>query len=187
EDYARDVERFAASGAAVEQCDRDDIGKALDRLRDHAQSFFTELALAHCSTDRFRGEERVRATESTLGDPREAAAYLTGSLDRLEATLALLKPRPDNGDTQADAADDAAALARRAGEIRDDLRFLLRASDSDYVFFVEFRGKGIFLRASPIDVSKIVRELLFERMRTTVLTSATLTVDGGFEYIRGRL
>src|SRR5262249_31383851 len=46
---------------------------------------------------------------------------------------------------------------------------------------------GIFLRASPIDVSRIVRELLFERMRTTVLTSATLTVDGGFEYIRGRL
>jgi ATP-dependent DNA helicase DinG len=55
------------------------------------------------------------------------------------------------------------------------------------VFFVEFRGKGIFLRACPIDVSTIVRELLFERMRTTVLTSATLTVDGGFEYIRGRL
>jgi ATP-dependent DNA helicase DinG len=187
EDYARDVERFAASAAAGEQSDRDEIHKRIDRLRDHAQSFFTEVAFAHRSTDRFRGEERVRATESTLGETREAAAYLAGALDALEATLALLKPPPDEDEAAPDAADDAASLARRAGEIRHDLRFLLRAGDPDYVFFVEFRGKGIFLRASPIDVSKIVRELLFERMRTTVLTSATLTVDGGFEYIRGRL
>jgi ATP-dependent DNA helicase DinG len=184
EDYARDVERFAASGGIGQPSDRDDIDKALDRLRDHAQSFFTEVAFAHRSTDRFRGEERVRATEATLGETREAAACLTGALDALEATFALMKPRPDEDQPEG---DDAAALARRAGEIRDDLRFLLRAGDADYVFFVEFRGKGIFLRASPIDVSKIVRELLFERMRTTVLTSATLTVDGGFEYIRGRL
>jgi ATP-dependent DNA helicase DinG len=55
------------------------------------------------------------------------------------------------------------------------------------VYFVEFRGKGIFLRASPIDVSTIVRELLVDRMRATVLTSATLTVDDDFEYIRSRL
>jgi ATP-dependent DNA helicase DinG len=36
-------------------------------------------------------------------------------------------------------------------------------------------------------VSAIVRELVLDRMRTTVLTSATLTVDGTFEYIRSRL
>ena len=48
-------------------------------------------------------------------------------------------------------------------------------------------ARGIFLRAAPVDVSAIVRELLLDRMRTTVLTSATLTVDGTFEYIRKRL
>jgi ATP-dependent DNA helicase DinG len=71
--------------------------------------------------------------------------------------------------------------------MRDDLRFLLRAGDPTYVYFVEFRGKGIFFRASPIDVSTIVKELLFDRMRATVLTSATLTVDRSFSYIRSRL
>jgi len=45
----------------------------------------------------------------------------------------------------------------------------------------------VFLRAAPIDVSTIVRTLLLDKMRTTVLTSATLTVDGRFEYIRDRL
>ena len=39
---------------------------------------------------------------------------------------------------------DGRALARRAGEIRDDLRFLLRADDPGFVYFVEFRGKGTF-------------------------------------------
>jgi ATP-dependent DNA helicase DinG len=39
----------------------------------------------------------------------------------------------------------------------------------------------------PIDVSTLMRDALFDRLRTTVLTSATLTVDGSFDYIRGRL
>src|SRR6185295_2592295 len=72
-------------------------------------------------------------------------------------------------------------------EIRTDLRFLLRGGDEEYVYFVEFRGRGIFLRAAPIDVSAIVREHLLDRLQTTVLTSATLTVDGTFEYVRARL
>ena len=84
-------------------------------------------------------------------------------------------------------AEEIQALARRAGELRTELRFLLRAGDAEYVYFVEFRGRGVFLRASPVDVSKIVRELLLDQMRTTILTSATLTVDGTFEYIRDRL
>jgi ATP-dependent DNA helicase DinG len=187
EDYARDVERFAAAGAVRDPEERNGIARALEHLRDHARSFFSELAFAHRTNDRLRIEERVRATEATLGDTREAAACVAGALDRLEATLALLNTRKESEEGAARPADDAGALARRAGEIRDELRFLLRAGDSDYVYFVEFRGKGIFLRASPIDVSRIVRELLFDRMRTTVLTSATLTVDGAFDYIRGRL
>src|SRR5205807_10167977 len=98
-----------------------------------------------------------------------------------------LQPDHRAGDDDDAVDEQAAALARRAGEIRDDLRLLLRADDEAYVYFVEFRGRGVFLRASPIDVSAIVRELLLDRMRTTVLTSATLTVDGTFEYIRKRL
>jgi ATP-dependent DNA helicase DinG len=165
-----------------------DLGKGLEKLRDHARAFFGELAFAHRSNERLRGEERVRATDASLFNTREAAAYVAGALDIIEATLVLsVKKRavPDGADVPA--GQDAASLARRAGEIRDDLRFLLRAGDPAFVYFVEFRGKGVFLRASPIDVSAIVKELLFDRMRTTVLTSATLTVDASFSYIRSRL
>jgi ATP-dependent DNA helicase DinG len=45
----------------------------------------------------------------------------------------------------------------------------------------------VFLRATPIDVSAVLRERLFEEMEATVLTSATLTVDGHFEHLKARL
>jgi ATP-dependent DNA helicase DinG len=185
EDYARDVERFLRAGAVSTREAQDEIQKGIDRLRDHARAFFTELAFAHRTSDRVRGEERVRATDASLAHTREVAAYLAGSLDLLQSALALLQPAAPTDDGSPPF--DSAALARRAGEIRDELRFLLRASDPAYVYFVEFRGKGVFLRACPIDVSDIVRDLLLDRMRGTVLTSATLAVDGTFDYVRARL
>jgi ATP-dependent DNA helicase DinG len=187
EDYSRDVERFIRSGAVSTRSAQDELEKGIDRMRDHARAFFNELAFAHKSNERVRGEERVRATDASLAHTREVAAYLAGSLDLVEAALALLKPAAAPGDGESPSPFDSTALARRAGEIRDELRFLLRAGDPAYVYFVEFRGKGIFLRACPIDVSEIIRDLLLDRMRATVLTSATLTVDGTFEYVRSRL
>jgi ATP-dependent DNA helicase DinG len=192
EELARDAEAALASGAVESRKERDAIAKAIDRLRERAHAFFTDLAHAHRSTDRVRGEERVRATIASLACAADAGAHLTGALDLIESAFALLRKSRANTDA-ADADEDderreaIAALARRAGELRTELRFLLRASDDEYVYFVEFRGRGVFLRAAPIDVSSIIRDVLLDRMRTTVLTSATLTVDGAFDYVRDRL
>jgi ATP-dependent DNA helicase DinG len=202
EELARDVQKVAGPGTIEDPEDRAEIDKAVARLRNHATTFFNEVAFAHRGDGRLKSEERVRATPESLGQTLDAAAHLTGALDILESTLQLVplppSPRggfgetgqPDEDSVDADtdeAREDIQALVRRAGELRTELRFLLRASDDDYVFFVEFRGRGVFLRASPIDVSAIVRALLIDRMRTTILTSATLTVDGTFDYIRTRL
>jgi ATP-dependent DNA helicase DinG len=191
EELARDVERLAATGGIEDRNAMDEIGTGVERLRDHARAFFTELAFAHRGDGRVKNEERVRATTESLGQTYNSAVNLTGALDIVESMLALLrKPsraEDDEDDDKPSNIEDAATLARRAGQLRDDLRFLLRGSDDAYVYFVEFRGRGTFLRASPIDVSTIVRDLLLDRMHTTVLTSATLTVDGRFDYIRARL
>ena len=45
----------------------------------------------------------------------------------------------------------------------------------------------IILQGTPIDVSQILKEHLFEALDTAVLASATLAVGGGFQYIRQRL
>jgi len=110
------------------------------------------------------------------------------ALDAVESTAAQIKPPPPEPDKPHEATKmDLADLANRAGELRDELRFILRANERDYVYFLETRGRGIFFRAAPIDVSTILRDVLFDRMRATILTSATLTVDGTFDYIRSRL
>src|SRR5215472_16166274 len=181
DDLAQDIERLGIL----------DTTKAVEKLRDRARMFFNEIAYAHRADGRARGEERIRATPSSLAQASEGAAMLAGALDIVEATLKLVRLKPDTADEsvrmQPDVQEQIDALARRADEIRADVRFLMRANEAEYVYFVEFRGRGVFLRASPIDVSAIVRELLLDKMRTTVLTSATLTVDGSFEYVKTRL
>jgi len=50
------------------------------------------------------------------------------------------------------------------------------------------RGRqNVFLQATPIDVGPILRECLWSKLECAVLTSATLAVGGGFDYIRKRL
>ncbi|MBP7416173.1 MAG: ATP-dependent DNA helicase, partial [Pyrinomonadaceae bacterium] len=46
---------------------------------------------------------------------------------------------------------------------------------------------GIFLQASPVDVSSLLQEKLFDKVETCILTSATLSTNGSFNFIRDRL
>src|SRR5439155_7599567 len=88
EELARDVERLTAAGVTTDQGVKDDLVQAIECLRDSARAFFTELAFAHRSTDRIRGEERVRASASSLAQTSDSAAELTGALDAVEGALA---------------------------------------------------------------------------------------------------
>jgi ATP-dependent DNA helicase DinG len=178
DDLLRDGHQLLAA-SPFEPRHAETLARALTRVSMHAHGFFTGLSLGRVQNPH---EARVRYTADAFGEHSADALALIGSLEGLEATLALIQQPGSEVD------ETVATLQRRAGELRNDLRFLMRADDPDYVFFVETRGKGgFFLRASPIDVSRIVRESLFDRYRTVVLTSATLAVDGSFAYVRGRL
>ncbi len=168
EDFVRDVEAAVAITP--------DMLQAIARVTEHSRTFFSGLSMARME----HAEAKARYTSETFIDYFQDGAMLAGALDGLEATLALSlsKDEPD---------EMIAALARRARELRDDISFLIRANDADFVYYVESRGRGLFLRASPIDVSRLAQDALFDRMRTTVLTSATLAVDGSFEYVKSRL
>jgi ATP-dependent DNA helicase DinG len=188
EDLARDVDRLVASGAVEHRSDRESLAKALERLRDDSRSFFTELAFAHRSSERGRSEERVRATTASLEATGEAAVYLTGALDLVESTLALLPRRaPGPGRWRSWRIRPRTSAPRpRAGEIRTELRFRSgrRIPPTSTSSSSAARGHS----CAPAD--RRVRHrprLLLDKMHATVLTSATLTVEGGFGYIRGRL
>lgn len=57
-----------------------------------------------------------------------------------------------------------------------------------FVYYVERRGRsGVYLQATPIDVSALLEDRLFDSVSSVVLTSATLAIAGSFEYVKNRL
>jgi ATP-dependent DNA helicase DinG len=109
-----------------------------------------------------------------LGDLYQA---LSGALARLDTTLDAMKEKPP----------DVESLIKRTRQIKFDLEFIVSGTDRKFVYWIERRGRGTFLRASPIDVSGILQDKLFDDCSVVVLTSATLSSAGNFSFIRDRL
>ena len=194
DDLVRDGERLVAAAHASRRSQREDgawprehiehAARAFSRVAEHARRFFAEMGSARVGTGTAQ-DGRIRYTAASFLEPLESGLSLAGALEGAQATIMLARQAAQAPDPALDAAAETAA--RRAGEMHDDLRQLLRGDDPDLVYSLEIRGRGVFLRASPVDVSRLVREAVFDRFRTLVLTSATLAVDGSFDYVKGRL
>jgi len=183
-DLVRDGDRALNLGAIG---DPDAVlRRVVHRVGDQADAFFDGIARSRQS--RGTSDERVRIGPAWFGDIANDGVALASALGGMQAAMALAA---GTSDAAARAGvmpnEDAATLATRAGELRDHVEFLLAASDPSYVYFLETRGRGVFLRGAPIDVSTIIRTLLLDRLHATVLTSATLTVEGSFDYVKSRL
>jgi ATP-dependent DNA helicase DinG len=178
DDLGHDVDRAVAAKLLPDEEAAGNLKDRAERVRDYGRAFFSVLQLIRFDGPGVAGNEtRIRVGASQLNRVADEGLALVRALEALEAEIALAR----------DAPPDLLALGTRAAELRKDLDFLLRADDSGFVYYLEARGRGVFLRGSPIDVSSIVRDLLIDRMSGTVLTSATLTVDGSFDYVRSRL
>jgi ATP-dependent DNA helicase DinG len=168
EEFVRDAEntlRILRINAAP-------LRRYLGRVRERARSFFESFSEREGRYP-FGPIERRNFLEQN----REAFDQLTSAVKRVETELSALSPKPE----------EVLTLARRASEIRRELEFLLESEEKGYVYWYEKRGRGVFLAATPIDVSEILRNQLFEQFDTVVLTSATLAVGGRFDYLKQRL
>jgi ATP-dependent DNA helicase DinG len=132
--------------------------------------------------------ETGRGDRTTL-TPEMAERVREPGLDlvtTLEALIAHLRARPE-------LPPDLASAVERAGSLQADLNRLIEPSEPGqtgqdrYVHFIEVRGRGLSLRAAPIEVADIIRDSVLAGRRATILTSATLAVDGSFEYAAARL
>jgi ATP-dependent DNA helicase DinG len=142
------------------------------RIRERSRSFF-ELFPPREGRFSFSRNERAAFLEQN----RETYDALVSSLKSVETELAAQTSKPE----------ELTRIARRSFELRQELTFLFESNEKNFVYWYERRNKGVFLTATPIDVSQILRQRLFEQFDTVVLTSATLTVGGRFDYIRQRL
>ena len=186
EDLARDVENSMQQNRMLSAS----LSGALGSLRERSQFFFSLLPPGD---GRFAFETRREFLEEN-GDEFVA---LNQALTRLAGELGGLPQKPE----------EVFNFVRRAQEIQVQLEFALESEDRNTVFWIERRGgrwgsrsgpnktpeesvrgrQNVFLQATPIDVGPILRECLWSKLDCAVLTSATLAVGGGFDYIRQRL
>jgi ATP-dependent DNA helicase DinG len=116
-----------------------------------------------------------------------------GSLEREVAALrARLVAREGEVELEARALD-LQSVERRLAAAQHSLRLVLDpgAAANDFVRWLEVRGRqpreNLVLAAAPVEAGRLLREALFRRMATVVLTSATLTTRGRFDFVRKRL
>ena len=192
EDIAADYFGVTVSNLRVEDLLRDvehtlrrvdvpltDVMSAIGHVHERSQFFFS---LIPPGDGRFAFDNRAEFLEEN-GDEYLG---LQNALLRLYSGLQAIPNKPD----------EVHALARRVEELRVNLGFILEAQDRNTVFWIDRRGDrragramqhNVFLQATPIAVANILRSTLFEHLESAVLTSATLAVSGGFEYVRNRV
>jgi ATP-dependent DNA helicase DinG len=180
EELARDIE----STLQQKQASSAGLSQALGRLRERARFYFGLLP---------RGEGRFAFTgrDKFLEKHGDDYAAVMQALARIFSELEVLPKKPD----------EVFGFARRTQELQTQLAFIMESEDKNTVFWIDWRGETrktrggqahIILQATPIDVSAILKQTLFENVETAVLTSATLAVagrpdQGSFEYIRQRV
>jgi ATP-dependent DNA helicase DinG len=185
EELARDVEMMLRA----KKVSSSSVESATNRLRERSRAFFGSLPMNGFEL----GRQPFRDRSGFLEERGDAyLSYLT-SLDKLRDELERIKD-----------VDEVNGLKRRVTELRTSSTFLMEAEDPNTVFWIERRAAGgvknfsrtqtgqpmayhTYLQATPIDVSEILNTTLFKDFSSVVLTSATLTVQGGFEHIAKRV
>jgi ATP-dependent DNA helicase DinG len=171
EELCRDIENFLQRNRNYSAS----FPGAIKTLRERSAFFFSLLPEGD---GRFAFENRHEFLEGN-GDEFLAVQQ---ALVRIASEIENMPSKPE----------EAFSFARRAQELHVQLGFVLEHEDPNTVFWIERRRAGrerqhISLQATPIDVGPVLREALWSKLDTAILTSATLAVGGGFDYIRTRL
>ncbi len=178
DELARDADALPITDAVVVS----DIAKVARRIVGFAEQFWARFHEGRGKEGRFplipnsfAKETRAGEIEPTpLGD---AYFELDEYLGRLVTAV----------DVYSEKIPEAESLVKRIRQTRFDLEFIVSQGEKHFVYWLERRGRGMFLRASPIDVSDLLQEKLFEKVETCILTSATLSSNGKFDFIKNRL
>jgi ATP-dependent DNA helicase DinG len=166
EELVRDIETTARLG----QFGSGELRRVLDVVRERARAFFELLPGGD-------GRAGFRDRQQFLKRHRDPYQRLVDALELAGTHLKLIQKK----------LDEVAPLVRRTDEIRQALEFLIAGDDRSFVYWIERRNRGVFLQATPIDISGILAERLFDKVDTVILASATLAVEGKFDFIRRRL
>jgi ATP-dependent DNA helicase DinG len=154
--------------------------QAAEELLERSQDFFDELQES-VQFGQYSKESRVREADivdNTLAEPlRKLWDKVEDEAEKLEKESSARKELMDG--------------ARRLREVHGTLRLFLDQTDEESVYWIEKSGRDgdvLSLRSAPINVADRLRELMFGKGRTCILTSATLSAgEEDMSYFRRRV
>ncbi len=191
--------QLAATRALLELASRaeDAVGRARERLPD----FF--LRLAGFVRQQIEGagdyDDRLSLTRAMRVQPDWADVEL--AWENLSATLgqvlaavasihaALQSPDAASLLDHESLAGDAAEALQTGEALRQGIGNIVLRDDANTICWLtqQRSSTGVGLSSAPLRVAELLNERLFSQKETTVLTSASLTTEGRFDYLRQTL
>lgn len=176
----------------------DRSSRGLESYFDSLETFLHEnITQQNAYSARLRMTEQLRAQpgwEGVISSWKRVETLFATLVEALKqfadglAELSMAEALPD-----ADTADALQArlvgVSRWLGEIYGQIRAFMQEPTENIIYWIEeshYRYDVLSLHAAPLRIGPLVREHLLEKKRVVILTSATLRVDGSFDYMRER-
>jgi ATP-dependent DNA helicase DinG len=139
------------------------------------------------------------------GEFASAPIWAAGLSAELDGALAAFRRMRDDVETIADRMGQSEMTDRRQqllSELRGVVRRLESATDGlnrtlrpppggvptvRWIDRAGMKGQQVALAAVPLDLAPVLRELLFDRVKTVAMTSATLAAGGDFDFLESRV
>ncbi len=176
------------SDDTVRKATTGDLGKVLGR--DEARKL--KIALDDLTASLGRALRKVRVGHRDKARLRDSDCLDPGLAKALRDVSASMKDWEDL-DLSDEERFEVAGLRKRLGALASDLESVnrLEGSGDSFVYWAEtqegHRRRSVVVKRSPLEVGPYLREALWSEVPTAVLTSATLTANSRFDYMKDML
>ena len=171
-------------GTAI-RFDSTDLMDGVNEAREKANLFFEGLADYFENVDGYTKTHRI--DEDNVDKVFEKGNILDAPFIKIEKVLKQLR---DNAETDDDEME-LTSYYTQCRRLREILDLMIHQPDPEYIYWGETsswrRTPRILLNATPVNVSQMLKDSLFDVKESVVLTSATLSTNNNFNYFKTRI
>ena len=153
------------------------VKKYLEESRIASTQFFEEIGKKFGTKNE---NKRIRTKNIIFNFLEEPLSSLADSMKKL-----LEDVKSEEGEAL------VRAYVKKCISLKASLSFILTLANDNYVYWVEvFEKRGgvkYSLFAAPIEIAEELNKQLFNKIKPIILTSATLSTNNNFDFIRSRL
>lgn len=165
--------------------DSTDLMDGVDEAREQANLFFGGVADYFENVDGYAKTHRI--DEDNVAKVFEKGNILDAPFMKIEKVLKQLR---DNAETDDDEVE-LSSYYNQCRRLREILDLMIHQPDPEYIYWGETsswrRTPRILLNATPVNVSQMLKDSLFDVKESVVLTSATLSTNNNFDYFKTRI